>query len=229
VSDPFLISLRDGSAIYGDLVAITGSSVFVHGSRYGDAELKRSEVLGARRMKGDALVVAGPAGEAGWTDATLQQDGSVNARKPVKLKAGAAQGFTEGPGGSMKTASWNRAAMMDVKITDPVDVEFHLHASGRPNFRFSVSSGTGTELRIETWDDALVATLPNESDFHLIRKIDDAEHDVALRFCWDWKTRHFMVFSPTDELITEWQAPADSATSEPGLLLQNKGSVFALN
>ena len=65
-NDPFIISLRDGSSIYGDLVSISGSSVFIHGSRCGDVELKRTEVLSARRIKGGALLQAGPTGDAGW-------------------------------------------------------------------------------------------------------------------------------------------------------------------
>jgi thiol-disulfide isomerase/thioredoxin len=229
VADPFIISLRDGSSIYGDLTAISGSSVFIHATRYGDVELKRSEVLDMRRIQCGPLLLDGPTGDAGWQEIDSQQVGSRPAKRVRAAKKEAATGLAVGPGGTLQMPYWNRTATLDMQMTGSVDIEFHLHASERPSFRLSLNNGPGTELRIETWDDALVTALSNESDFNLIRKIDATERDIALRFCWDSKTRHCLVFTPAGELITDWQAPADSSSSQPGLLLQNKGHDLTLD
>jgi thiol-disulfide isomerase/thioredoxin len=225
-ADAFIFSLRDGSNIYGDLVAITGKSVFIHGSRFGDVELKGEELLSARRMKGDALILAGPTGDAGWEETDHRQRGSINGKEEFRA------GFVVGRGGALQTPYWNRAALFDMQMPGSVDVEFCVHATGRPNFRLSIEGGPGTALRIETWDDALVAALPNESDFQLIRKIDETEHDIALRFCWNSKTRHCLVYTPNGEFITEWHPPAEETSSrpaKPGLLLENKGRDLSLD
>ncbi len=244
--DPFIISLRDGSSIYADLVSITGSSVFIHASRYGDAELKRSEVLSARRIKGDSLLLAGPTGDAGWQATDSQQNGSTMRRTVIikgkvgarftiggqtgtAARKGSVDGFTAGPGGTLETPYWNRAALLDMQMAGAVDVEFHLHSTRRPDFRLSIEDGSGTSLRIETWDDALVAALSNETDFKLIRKIDDTERNIGLRFCWDSRTRHCTVYTPSGDLITDWLAPQDNSTAHPGLMLQNKGTDLSLD
>ena len=217
------------AAFMAIITAISGSSVFIHATRYGDVELKRSEVLDMRRIQGGPLLLDGPTGDAGWQEIDSQQTGSRPAKRIRAAKKEAATGLAVGPGGTLQMPYWNRTATLDMQMTGSVDIEFHLHASERPNFRLSLNNGPGTAMRIETWDDALVTALSNESDFNLIRKIDDTERDIALRFCWDSKTRHCLVFTPAGELITDWQAPADSSSSEPGLLLQNKGHDLTLD
>jgi peroxiredoxin len=229
VGDPFIFTLRDGSSLYGDITAITGSAVFISGSRCGVAELKRSEVLSARRIAGDALILAGPTGADGWSEMNVQQDGSLAKKTAAEIRKSSVAGISVGPRGHLQIPYWNRAAALPLPIPNPVDIDFRLHSSGRPNFRLSVDGGPGTALRIETWDDALVVTLPNEIDFQDIRKLDDTDREIALRFCWDWKTRHCMVLTPSGDLITEWQAPADDLSGIPGIALYNKGSDLSLD
>jgi thiol-disulfide isomerase/thioredoxin len=225
--DSFIISLRDGSSIHGDLVSITGSSVFIHGSRYGDVELKRSEVLNARRTAGGALALAGPTGAKGWQEMEFQQSGWAVKKSSADDGTLAVPGLVTGPGGALQMPYWNRAGLLDTYLPDAIDVEFHIHSSGRPDFRFSFEDGYGTAVRLETWDNELVVALADK--FKLIRDFTDAEHDIALRFCWNWKTRHFSIFTPDGQLITEWQAPEDHSSSHPGILLENKGRDLSLD
>jgi len=227
--DPFLISLRDGSNIQGQLLAITGSSIFIHATRYGDVALQRSQVLSARRMKNDSMLMAGPTGDVNWQPMQSQNDGRLATKDSAGLESDGVAAFGVGPGGSLQIPYWNRTALSALDLPDSVDVEFHLHSTARPNFRFSIEDHHGAALRIETWDDALVAALSNETDFQLIRKIDSTEHDIALRFYWDWKTRHCMVFTPAGDLITDWQAPEDHSSTHPGVILQNKGRDLSLD
>jgi thiol-disulfide isomerase/thioredoxin len=252
VTDPFIVSLRDGSSIYGDLVSVSGSSVFIHGSRYGDVELKRAEVLNARRLKGGDLILAGPTGYVGCKEMKNPENGAaVNRFLPASANGGkGATAFASGPGGAFQMPYWNRAALLGANLPNSMDVEFHLHASGRPDFRVSLGDDLATDMQIETWDDEIVLAVSNE--FKLVRKIADDEHDVALRVCWDCTRRYCSVYSPAGDLITDWQAPAAAGKPLPpsgafpgeritdieappapspkgGLFLQNKGADLSLD
>ncbi|HEX4083571.1 MAG TPA: redoxin family protein [Chthoniobacteraceae bacterium] len=214
-TEPFHFSLRDGSAFYGDIVSITGSSVFVHGSRVGDVELKRSEVLAARRAGGGALVWDGPFGTAGW-----------------KSDDGELQGGTEteiGPGGSLVLPYFNRKFdySLPLPLPDAVDVELRVHSTELPDFRFFIGNKPMPAIRIETWDHDVVAV--TGSDFQLVRKMDDNERSVALRFTWDFKTRHCAVYTPGGDLLAQWDVPASTQTGDSGFFLRNNGRDLTLD
>ena len=267
--DPFIISLRDGSVLYGDILAITGSSVSIHSARCGDGELMRSQVLSVRRMNGSALLFAGPTGDAAW--------------QPLSGRGGTDQekvpAFVAGPGGGLQIPYLNRGVFLNSAIPDSVDVEFHLHTTGHPAFQFTIegdriavsgtaaaaqpaaptpsappmhltlngknvvrltstegrpgtgqrrSSASKSGLRIETWGDEMVLTVPD--DFKLIRKIGDGEHDIALRICWDRVKRHCWIYTPAGELITEWQPPDSGWNDHPGTVqLHNSSSNLTLD
>ena len=229
-ADPFIFSLRDGSSIYGDLVSVTGSSVFIHGSRVGDAELKRSEVLCARRLSGAALAAAGPTGDAGWQGMEYQQDGTLKVKDSgdpgtdtVKIADFAAQAS-----GALEMPYWHRAASLAIGLPETLDIEFHIHSTGRPDFRISFGDSGPSAMGIETWyDEVVIATAEG---FKLVRKLGSDDHDVALRFCCDQRTGHCMVYTPAGEPLAEWQAP--SPLPHPallGLFLQNKGRDLTLD
>ena len=224
-ADPFVIVLRDGSFIYGDLVSVGDDSISIHSTHHGDAVLKRSEVLSARRIRhGNNLLFSGPTGNVGWQPMTVQQDGSVvkNQFAPEVLTS-----LTSGPGGEFQINAWNRCACLDIYLPDSVDAEFHLHSSMRPEFMLALGGTPHATVRIETWDDQLVLAVGDA--FKAIRKIEGNERDVALRVCWDKKSKKCMVFSATGDLIVEWQLPNDISSTSPGLVLHNKGLDLGLD
>ena len=223
--DPFSIALRDGSFIYGDLVSVSADSISIHSTRDGNAVLKRSEVLSARRRQHDKLVFAGPLGDRGWQSMTNQQDGSV-VRNPYMPDA--TSPLVTGPGGALLIRTWNRSASLDITLPAAVDVEFHLRSSKRPEFLVAFGGNVRDPLRIETWDNVLV--LADGDQFKIIRKIDDSEREVDLRVCWDANSRQCSVFNPAGELLTSWKVPGTSPTvASPGFILQNRGLDLSLD
>ncbi len=249
--DPFIILMRDGSALHGDIVSITGSSIFIHGNRCGDVELKRSEVLSALRTQNNSLLTAGPSGDAGWQSWETQgnnreQDGislppqfqvagggvvfqaGPNGEEETPKPAAAVPPLVTGPGAAMQIPYWNRGALLFVSLPDSVDIEFHVHcASGMPSFTLSLGAKPANSMRIETWDNEVVAAVG--SDFKLIMPLTDADHDVALRFCWDRQSKNCAVYTPGGDQLASWQAPNAGATPTLGLLLQNKGRDLSLD
>ena len=213
-ADPFSIRLRDGSHIYGSLVAVTDSTVSIHGARHGDAVLKRSEVLSARRIRGGNLVFAGPEGDVGWK-AAARGNQNVNVRRtttpasPPEIPV-----IAIGPGGALMMPYWNRGASLELTLPSRVDLEFRVESSDRPDFLLQLEGDSKKSLSIETWDSDRV--LKGDGQFKLIRKAADDERDVSLRMCWDTNTRQCSVYTPGGELLAEWQQPEVAANRGSG-------------
>jgi hypothetical protein len=209
-ASPFGIVLRDGSFIYGDVAAITGSSISIHSTRHGDVTLKRSEVLSVRRLKGGSLVYSGPLGSQGWTAMSNQPDGNIVRSPPPQTTS---PPLATGPGGSLLIRTWNRSAMAEIALPDSFDVEVRVASSKRPEFLLSFGGNVLNAMCLETWDNDLVLT--DGDQFQVVRKIDDKERELDLRVLWDKKTQKCWVYTPTGDLITSWQLPVSGDAAKP--------------
>jgi peroxiredoxin len=219
-ADPFSIALRDGSHLYGSIVAINENAVAIRSARHGEATLKRNEVLSARRVRTDgALVYSGPSGDVGWE--AVGQGKRVTTKANNNAESGATlSSMTTGPGGALLLPYWNRGVLRELTFPERVDVEAQLHSSKR--LEFELSFGTGTErLRVETWDDDLVFVAGDQ--FKRIRKIGDDERNMVLRLCWDPPAHRCALFDFAGEPLGEWQVPAHSDSASKGVLIHGKG------
>lgn len=231
VKEPFGIVLRDGSHLCGDLIEVTDKTMTIRSARHGDAVLKRAEVLSVRRLSGGALLASGPVGDTGWAINTSAERGA--SRDPFSAPApGASSTSTPlllvGNGGALSMPYWNRGASLKLKLPDQIDAEFRVRSTQRPDFKLGLAfmAATMRQLAIETWDDELVLTTGD--GFKMIRKIADDERVVALRVCWDVKGAKCSIFTPSGELLTEWQPPEEIASVAAGVNVQNKGRDLAL-
>ncbi len=224
VADPFGVVLRDGSHLYGDLLAVTNESISIRSTRCGALALKRSEVLAVHRLRGGNLIAAGPSGDAGWRVVTGPKRSDTPA--PTSVAASAVPVLKAGPGGALLLPYWNRGAVLDLEIPERVDLEFRVRSSMRPDFQLSLAASPKDRLRVETWDEELV--LVAGEGFKAIRKIAGTEREVALRVCWDRKTRKCSIFTPAGEWITDWEVPEDDRGEKGQFVLQNKGRDLAL-
>jgi thiol-disulfide isomerase/thioredoxin len=232
-SGKFRFDLRDGSQIFGNLESITAESVTLHSDRCGDLILKRSEVLSVRRLHGEKLVFAGPNGDAGWA-----YEGSQTGRVPPLATATPAippiPMLVQVAGGAVELPYWNRSASLDVKLPEMLDLEVHLRSSRRPDFKLQMGVTRKQMMSIETWDEDVV--MRTGKQFKAIRKMAETERDFAVRICWDTKTHKCEIYSPSGELLAEWQVPelpetkagvppAEDAEANPGKQFQfvNKG------
>jgi thiol-disulfide isomerase/thioredoxin len=224
LADPCSVALRDGSHLYGELVAVTDQSVSIQSTRLGAVQLKRSEVLSVRRLRGGGLLAGCPAGGAEWHLATGQKTTYSSTQTPEASRTVPA--LQAGPGGALLLPYWNRGASLDLALPELVDFEFRVRFSTRPDFQLSLEAGAKQRLRLETWDEELVLVAGDR--FKAIRKIAETEREVALRICWDRKTRQCSVFTPTGEGIAEWEVPEDAGAGKGQVVLQGKGRDLAL-
>ena len=218
-SEPFSVALRDGSHLFGDVVAVSEETITVRSVRHGELVLRRSEILSARRLSGGNLIAAGPAGESRWRIVadTTKNVTALTSQVPL---------IRTGPAGALELPYWNRGAALDLVLPELVDVEFRVRSARRPDFRLSLVAGGTQQLRIETWDEELV--LRAGRSFKSIRTLAEADREVALRIYWDRMARKCSVFTPTGEPIVEWEVPLDASNANPQVVLHNKGRDLAL-
>ena len=224
-TEPFHFVMRDGSHLYGDLVGITADTVTVHSARCGDVVLRRSEMLTARRIKGDQLVYAGPLGDSGWV--TAPDEPTRNNRSKGMATLGNVPTQLTGPGGALELPFWRRTTFLKLALPPRVDVEFCVRANELPAFRVALAGGGSQGLRVETWGDELVLTAA--SFYQSIRRLDPGEREIALRVCWDQPARRCEVYTPEGRLLAQCAVPEDSAGGAPGVSLQNKGRALSLD
>ena len=215
---PFAITLRDGSFLYGDLIAINSDSVSIRSPRLGDVQLKRSVVLNLRRLHEKALLFTGPTGDVGWEALNNMQEGNVG---KSQMPPDFTPSLMAGPGGALLIRNWNRAASLDLTLPESIDVDFRVHSTQRPAFAVAFGGNVPQALRVETWDNELVLVLGDQ--FKTIKKIEDSDREVAVHVLWNKKTRICSVYTPDGELITTWQTPETDLKSIPGFIVQNKG------
>jgi peroxiredoxin len=216
--DPFSIALRDGSHIYGAIVSFNENAVTIRSARHGEAVLKRSEVLSARRVRSDgALIYSGPSGDVGWEPAGSGK--RVNSRAKSTDPATALSSVTTGPGGALLMPFWNRGAFRELTLPERVDVELRIHSSKRLEFEFAFGVGT-KRLRLETWDNELVFAVLDQ--FQRIRTLADDECAMTVRLCWDSAARRCALYNSAGELLGEWKTP-ENTDPAASVLIQGKG------
>ena len=250
VADPFAFVLRDGSHLYGSLVAITADAVAIHSARHGDVRLRRSAVLNLRRVSRDGLPAGGPTGTVDWR-LLSDQDQSGNSTRPAfgtPAPTGVAALVT-GPGGALELPYWNTAAFREMELPERVDLEFRVRATKRPDFSLVLEPGPVQNLRVATWGGEVV--LAKGAQFVTLGHLADTDREVAFRVCWDRQTDHCLVFTPAGGRVADWQfeaadggdaarsaqAPvedgrpprsANAGSSHDGIMLYNKGRDLTL-
>jgi thiol-disulfide isomerase/thioredoxin len=204
-TETFRFLMRDGSQLFGSLVSISADSITLRSERCGDVVLKRPAVLGIWRLHGGSLILAGPNGDAGW-DMTAHKPAPANGPQAPSVPPAPLPGWLlAGPGGTFDMLAWNRSAFLDVALPERLDLEFRVRSTQRPDFGIVLNAGPRQALTIETWDEDLVLRSGNQ--FKAVCKLGDKDRSLALRICWDTKTRKCSAYSPGGELLVEWVVP----------------------
>ncbi len=224
-ADSFAFALRDGSRVYGELTGLTATTVSIHSTRHGDAVLRRSAVISARRTKAGRLVYGGPWGESGWAAAPGMRLDRENTGPTETLGKVATR--RTGPGGSLVLPFWHRTLSNPLTLPDKADVEFRVHAKDQPAFQLVLDGRDKKRLRIETWGDEVV--LATSKGFESICRLNENDRSVALRVCWDRLARRCQIYTPAGVLLKEWTVPEGSEGGKPAVLITNKGRDLVLD
>ena len=254
VADPFAFDLRDGSHLYGSLVAITADTVALRSTRHGDVSLRRAEVLSLRRVRRDGLPAGGSTGPVDWR-LLSDQDGSGNPASALFASPtpGGAARLVTGPGGALELPYWNTAAFRDMEFPERLDLEFRVRGTRRPDFSLVLEPGTADIVRIATWDGEVVLAAGDR--FVSLGRLADTDREVAYRVCWDRRSDRCLVYTPDGVRVADWRFQAaggspdgngeagssratveserarlssNAGSAHPGIMLYNKGRDLAL-
>ena len=222
-AEPFAFLLRDGSHLTGDLTSVSADSIGLRSARHGEVQLKRSEVLSVRRRQGKNLVYAGPAGDVGWRPYVVAANGQNSAEDDSGIRVPT---LREGAGGALLLPFWNRAAALDLKLPEKIDLEFRVSSRTRPDFALYMEAGGKSGPRVETWDGELVVA--SGPHFKSLCTVGENEHSVTLRICCDRAAHTCSVWKPEGEKLADWSYTPESMGGKAGVVLQSKGRELTL-
>lgn len=238
--EPFALTMRDGSRLYGEVTEITQKTATLKSKRHGTLAVKREEISSLQRLSGEGIVHSGPVGLAGWA-----VDASQNSREPTSD----APVLLARKGGTLSTLYWNRSAHRpldfpgDAKAAaDIVDLEFRLRSTSRPEFRIvcrrnvPASGDKGSrqeELAIENWDDEIVLT--RDDAYASVLQMDEKEREMQLRVLWDVAAGTALVFSAEGEKLGELAAspppvakPAGDSSTKRNITVSSRANTTVL-
>ncbi|WP_050023511.1 TlpA disulfide reductase family protein [Verrucomicrobium sp. BvORR034] len=217
VTDPFTVSLRDGSQLHGNLVGISSDAITLTSSRHGEVSLKRSEVLNLRRLKGNDLLWSGPVGDSGWKLEKQQSAAGNSGNQPPAIVLQ----LLPGPGGALSLPYWNRMVSLTQKLPEKVEVAFKVRSSQRPEFQLKFRN-----FRMETWGSELVVASGDQ--YKSLRMIADSERVVDLRIRWDETTGKGQAYAGNGEPVADWTFEPDKSSRDDKVYLKGRGRDLTL-
>lgn len=195
--EPFAVTLRDGSRLFGTPVSLSAGALKFRGIRHGEMVLRLEEIVRLQRTRGEDLLYHGPNTPEGW-----KPPGNA----PAPAAAPAKPDWRAQEDGTFGTLNWNRGTRLNFRVPQKVDVLLRLSAaSAPPEFTFTLDpADTGPALTIENWSNTLVLT--QGSRFVPLAELD-GKKSVAVRLLWDRPQKRAFAFTPEGTLLGELGPP----------------------
>ena len=125
-------------------------------------------------------------------------------------------GWQAGSDGHLKTIVGNASVIRSVVIPESFDLEVELSSGSSP--RFMLGLGSTIEVaksfdtfRLETWDEALVAT--RDDSFKTLRILEEDDRELRFRLHYNGADRLLQVFDFDGTLLARW----DGVRIDPGV------------
>jgi len=208
--DPFRVVLRNGDTVYADLAALNESRVSLTSQRHGSISLDRSAVRMLRRMNNPATLFSGPSSLSGWV--TLTQ-GAALERWQISTE------------GHLSTSGWQAELFRSLPLTPQSEIELSLASTDKLRFLIALSDSPDDSVRLETWDDELVALVGD--DFEPIMNLSKRPNQLDLRLHWNRDTGSLSIYSRTGSRLATVTGATQSG--QPGIYIRNKGSQLTVS
>ncbi len=157
------------------------------------------------RVDNPGLIFLGPQGLQGW-------------RHPVFSSWTSPPGWNELPGGHLQTSRPEAVMFRSIEFTDQCEIELILSSTACPSFVMALGTNPNTSLRLETWDDVLVAR--NDSDFVRIDELKSTQRRVHLFLYVDFPKGRIVVTSAAGKKLAELTSK-ETNFGVRGLLFRN--------
>jgi len=198
----FVVGLRDGSQVYGDIASISKDHVDLTSSLSGGQSLKilRSEVANIDRIQFEGVRWAGPHGALGWKLFGKNPRTSTNKNNGGSKSVNV---WHRGPSNSLATEGPGPGIELPLEDLDrPVQITVRLTSmTHQPNFEFTLDLSP-YQISLATWEDELVVTQKN--GFIPVKTLNEETRSVDLIFYWDPKTGNGTITAPSGKRLASW-------------------------
>ncbi|MHC4874873.1 MAG: TlpA family protein disulfide reductase [Planctomycetota bacterium] len=209
--DPLRVVSRNGDVLFARLSAIDDTFLTLTSRRQGTVRLRRDGIRLLERMDNPGLVYVGPQGAEEWT--TLEQGQAFEKWQQL-------------PEGSLSTTGWLAEIFRELPIPKQAEIEVTLESQDKLKFLIAFGDRPDDSIRIETWDDELVALAGD--DFEPILTIGPSQKKVQLRLYLDREQGRLSIYSVAGKKLGEI-ANAKTRDTRTGFYLRNKGEQLQLN
>lgn len=199
------ISMRNGDTVIGRLTSVTPQLFTVQSSRYGTIQLHASQVRSVKRIETRGLLYLGPRGLDGW-------------RHPAVTTWQAPPGWIENSDGWLATSRPEAVMFREFEFPEKCEIEFVISSTQRPSFVLALGNKSDSSLRLESWDNALVAL--SNLVFVSVDTLTDSQRKVHLFLFVDFSTGLMTVFSESGRKLAEIKAK-DNDPGKAGILIRN--------
>ncbi len=195
--------LRNGDCVHGDQAAVQGDAITLTGGRLGTVTVPVAEARCLRRLKGDGLVYAGPAGQGGWLGPCFTFDG-----------------------GAVATRDWEREMELPVEVPEKAVVDVVLRSTQLMRFKLSFRHKSRRFPSLQTWGNQVVLLAPTEGmHFKPLTELKKGESMLALKLFMDLESRSARVFDAKGAELgsLQWSEPPKTLRAEPAAAPGRRG------
>ncbi|MCA9036777.1 MAG: TlpA family protein disulfide reductase [Planctomycetaceae bacterium] len=206
-----VFQMRNGDVLAGVLTGITEDEFYLQTDRHGLVKLLRKQMRLVHSGSQDSqpanasLLYAGPSGLTGW-------------RHPLISSWTEPPGWVEERGGHVTTTRADAVMFRPLQLPDRYEVELILTSTECPSFVFSLGSNTDSSLRLEVWDQTLVAV--SNDVFKEVRRLENNTRRLHLMLFVDHVAHRMIVYSESGQQLAELDT-RNSSPGNPGLLIRN--------
>lgn len=182
-ADAFRVALHTGDVLFGQLEFLDADFLGLNASRHGRIRIPRSQLGGIERVNHQGMLFLGPSGLLGWSGSGLESK------------------WTETTDGSLTTRSSAADLYRQLRKEDRLAIEVILSFDRRADFIMALGKEEDVSLRLETWDDTLVAL--SGFDFQEVITLDRKRKTIHLLLYVDFAESRLLVCSPEGKTLAE--------------------------
>ncbi len=226
----FRIVTLNGDVLFGQLQSVDETSLVIKSNRHGTVRLLQDKISTLRRISSSVSTYLGPRGLDNWeqVEDPAPRQGQVFAglgagqRKKTDQLATNWQELSDG----RITTTQNVALFYSFEFPERCEIEVVLTSNSLPAFTIMLGKNKNSALRIESWEDALVAL--SGYDFVELTTLKKDQRKIHLHLFLNKSEKKLAIYSHSGKKLGEVKGN-EAAQVPDGFLIQNEGNNLTLN
>ncbi|MEZ6091802.1 MAG: hypothetical protein R3C05_28115 [Pirellulaceae bacterium] len=214
LEDRFRLTMLNGDTLYGDLIGVSSKQVELQSSRHGRLHIDRDAIGEIMRVDMAGLIYENHGGLDGWKHASVARRGTPF----VRVGAGGGHGgvtaqwnsgarWVAEPDGSLYSNGSMAALTREFEASGMMRIDVEVESSALPAFVMSLmTAGNSKSLRLEVWQDTLVAV--DVLDFIELAVLKPTDRKIRLSLFIDYEHDRLVVFNDRGVRIGEMRIDA---------------------